>query len=223
MNLSKLVLSAILMILFCQCKVFQYEDTPRVRSRNNVKPIDGDGKCYAKCLIADITELQSEEYAIYTGDESAESVDIEVKKIIVQKGSSKWVKKKVDRNCGSPNPDDCLVWCLEEQPDEIEEIKILTDTTQSKNYEIRKIDTEVMIEKGGFTDWRPVLCGNDLTDLIIDQIQNSLRENNYYNGENTRLIDAKTKASLTRFQKDKNLPIGHLDFETLDMLGIVVD
>ena len=30
--------------------------------------------------------------------------------------STKWVKKKADRNCLSANPDDCLVWCLVEVP-----------------------------------------------------------------------------------------------------------
>jgi hypothetical protein len=30
--------------------------------------------------------------------------------------STKWVKKKADKNCLSANPDDCLVWCLVETP-----------------------------------------------------------------------------------------------------------
>lgn len=36
--------------------------------------------------------------------------------IEVSPASTKWVKKKADKNCLSANPEDCLVWCLVEVP-----------------------------------------------------------------------------------------------------------
>jgi hypothetical protein len=38
--------------------------------------------------------------------------------IVVQPASTKWVKKSASQNCLSANPDDCLVWCLVEVPEE---------------------------------------------------------------------------------------------------------
>jgi len=39
-------------------------------------------------------------------------------RVEVSPASTKWVKRKADRNCLSANPDDCLVWCLVEVPAE---------------------------------------------------------------------------------------------------------
>jgi hypothetical protein len=221
MKFKELVFCLIVIILLCQCKVFQYEDTTSMTNRSDPMPHES-GKCFAKCLITDISELQSEEYAIFTGDELEENVDVEVREVVIEKGQTKWVKKKADRNCLSSNPDDCLVWCLIEIPEVTEKMKILIDTTQSKNYEIRRIEYEVVVEKGGFTEWRSILCEDDVTVSIINQIQDSLREKKYYYSNNTEIIDTETKSSLTKFQRDNNLPVGQLDLETLDVLGITV-
>ena len=58
---------------------------------------------------------------------SIESVELErvpmeyettTERVEVSPASTKWVKRKADRNCLSANPDDCLVWCLVEVPAE---------------------------------------------------------------------------------------------------------
>ncbi len=58
---------------------------------------------------------------------SVESVEFEripmeyettTERVEVSPASTKWVKRKADRNCLSANPDDCLVWCLVEVPAE---------------------------------------------------------------------------------------------------------
>jgi len=182
------------------------------------------GKCYAKCLAPNQYTDESEEYVVYIGDESQEEVDVETVEIEVKPGGTKWVKKKMDKNCRAPNPDDCLVWCLEDSPAEIIELKILKDTSQSKNYEIRTISKQSLEQQGGFTEWREVLCERDVTLAVVTRIQSSLRELGYYDGQNARtaIIDAKTKASLTAYQKDHQLPVGNLDLETLDALGLEV-
>ena len=40
--------------------------------------------------------------------------ETQTEQIEVSPASTKWVKKKADKNCLSANPDDCLVWCLVE-------------------------------------------------------------------------------------------------------------
>ena len=39
-------------------------------------------------------------------------------RILIQPATTKWVKRKADRNCLSADPNDCLVWCLIEVPAE---------------------------------------------------------------------------------------------------------
>ena len=39
-------------------------------------------------------------------------------RIEISSASTKWVKRKADRNCISTDPNDCLVWCLIEVPAE---------------------------------------------------------------------------------------------------------
>jgi len=81
------------------------------------------------------------DYCIFTGDILMENVKIDTINIMTQPSTTKWEKRKSDKNCRSANPDDCMVWCLVEQPPIFERIIVLVDTTQSKNFVIKKIKT----------------------------------------------------------------------------------
>ena len=226
MRLKEWILFLFILMVYCQCSSFQdpyqYEEVeePVRRSTNTFgKPTGNNGECFAKCLIADIFELTTKDYIVFTGDETLEKVDIDYRKIVVQHKRTKWVKKK-SPNCRSYNENDCLVWCLVPQPEKIERLKILTDTTQSKNYEIRIIEKEILKEKGGFTEWKEVLCTDDVTPEIITTIQKALIKEDFYKGPLTGTMDQNTKSSLDDFQKFNYLPIGNLDVETLEVLGM---
>ena len=182
-----------------------------------------DGKCYGKCLIPESLTIYANEYAVYTGNELEEDVDIEVREIILQEKSNKWVKKRVDNNCLAPDPNDCVVWCLENLPEKKETLKILLDTTQSSNYIVKRIEKKPASGKKNQTDWKEVLCEKDVTPSIIGEIQNALKVNQYYSGGISGKFDGMTKKALTNFQKNSKLPIGQLDLETLDALGVIVN
>ncbi len=77
-----------------------------------------------------------------------------------------------------------------------------------------------LIKAGGFTEWREVLCGEKVTGYKISEIQTALKKAGYYTGTADNKMGAGTKAALTKFQKDKGLPIGNIDFETLKALGV---
>jgi hypothetical protein len=77
-----------------------------------------------------------------------------------------------------------------------------------------------LVKKGGFTEWREVLCGNKITGYTIRQIQKSLKDRGYNPGPIDNVLGLKTKTALTKFQRDKGLPVGQLDLETLQALGI---
>ena len=77
-----------------------------------------------------------------------------------------------------------------------------------------------LTKKGGFTEWREVLCGDKVTGYTIRQIQSALSAKGYDAGPADNILGARTKAALTKFQKDNNLPVGQLDMETLKALGV---
>ncbi len=215
----------LLACLFYQCKTIHYGNSSRLDKTNysskpsHLKP----GECYAKCLMPDQLEIYSDEYPVYIGNDLEEDVEVVIKKIELSPATTKWIKKKADRNCVSANPDDCLVWCLVEVPAETKELKILVDTTQSSNYELIKIDKKNIVEKGEYVEWKRVLCGDNITRQVIGKIQSALKISGYYQEENSFKLDRKTKTSLKKFQQENNLPMGQLDYETLDALGVVVN
>ena len=77
-----------------------------------------------------------------------------------------------------------------------------------------------LVKKGGFTEWKEVLCGDKVTGYTVRQIQDALRSRGYDPGASDNVMGARTKGALTKFQKDNGLPVGQLDFETLKALGI---
>lgn len=182
----------------------------------NAKP----GACYAKCIMPDKMGTNSQILAVYTGDEALEEVEVETREIIIKPASKEWKKKPSTRDCLSADPNDCLIWCLVDIPAEVETYKILVDTTQSTNFKMTAVNQEKLVSKGGYTEWKEVLCENQITNNLASKIQNSLKDQKFYDAAITSSFDTKTKAALREYQRANNLPIGQLDLETLDALGI---
>jgi len=211
MNYRELLFGVLIICLFVQCKMTQFN----VGSSRN-------GKCYAKCLYIDKVVTEIEEYAIYTGDANDENVEVVQKEIVIQPATTKWEKKMADRNCLSRDPDDCLVWCLVEVKPIVRTVTLLADTTQSQNYETEKIEREVKRIKGRSFEWEEVLCEEEVNPAVISEIQNALKANRYYDGEISGQLDFETKDAMREFQEYNNLPIGQFDLETLDALGVII-
>lgn len=178
------------------------------------------GKCYAKCLLQDEIEYEYEDYIVFTGDQATENVKLDYIELVIKEARTEWVKKKADRNCLSADPNDCLVWCRTETEEEYVELVILLDTFASKNFVIETIEFEYVVESSGGTEWREVVCASDVTDDLIWELKLSLSDQGYNIDLDDFSFSQNAKAQLTKFQKDKGLPIGNLDFETLKALGV---
>jgi Putative peptidoglycan binding domain len=74
--------------------------------------------------------------------------------------------------------------------------------------------------KGGFSEWREVVCNSDITVSMVKQVQRALRDRGYDPGPDDNILGARTKAALVQFQKDKGLPSGNLNIETLNALNV---
>lgn len=77
-----------------------------------------------------------------------------------------------------------------------------------------------LVKKGGYTEWREVLCVDKITSQIVRTVQAALRKEGFDPGPIDNILGPLTKAALVRYQKARGLPVGNLDIETLDALGI---
>ncbi len=128
MKVTKWIYFLIFVLVYCNCSILQdpyeYEilEDPINRSRTNFKPSGEEDACFAQSLMPNIYEMRTKEYMVFTGDEKQEEVDIIYRKIIVEQKRLKWNKSKMP-NCRSYNEEDCLAWCISEQPEKIEKLK----------------------------------------------------------------------------------------------------
>ena len=104
---------------------------------------------------------------------------------------------------------------------EVEVYFVVKDTSIVKYFEEFSFDYKVQIEEG-FREWREILCYKNITVHLYRNIQKALISNGYYVGPNGAdgQLDATSRAALVHYQKDFNLPIGSLDIETLEHMGV---
>lgn len=169
--------------------------------------------------------------------------------IMVAPASTKWVKGKGNQNCLSANPEDCQVMCLVEVPatyktvtkrvlkspeyeQEITtpaEFKFVTKRVMRTPERVVEMEVpatyktimrKVLIKKGELQGWKEVLCNDKLTTEKIVEIQKALKARGYDPGPIDDVLGAQTRAALIKYQRDKNLPVGNLNFETLKSLGV---
>ena len=68
--------------------------------------------------------------------------------------------------------------------------------------------------------FKRVVCDQDITDNMIKQIQEALLAKGFNPGPIDDIFGPKSKAALKRFQEANGLLAGHLDFETVNALGL---
>ena len=198
-----------------------YRDGPN--SFNTLVDADvprSDG-CYAKCKVAYDLQVIQTPILQYTG-EDFEDTSVEYTSIQVTEPTSRWVKKRADKNCHSSNPEDCMVWCLVEIPAQYFDYYTVVDTSVNKQFVIQKID-QTSLKDRGLTEWRKVICENNITAQFYYDLQRELSDRGYLSEEDYLPepdFSSAMKTALVQYQKDNNLPQGQLDLETLYQLGI---
>ncbi len=178
-----------------------------------------DHSCYEDCLLADRYKYSKVYFPIYT-KKNPNDVFVRQVSIPVALEYSAWVKK-MDKNCHSLNPNDCMVWRSEKMPPLVKSFYIVTDTIKCKDFKktIVKVNP-VLVESRGYLKKLEVLCPEDLNSKMISNIQQKLTDLGYYNNEINGLITDELMNSLSIFQHENQLPIGHFDIETIKSLQI---
>jgi len=86
-------------------------------------------------------------------------------------------------------------------------------------YEDEKGNQYLFFEEGYYSDIRQMYCHVHIIHPTVTEMQLILSEKGY-DVEVNDIMNSQTKAALIQFQKDNHLPIGNLDKETLDALGL---
>lgn len=83
-----------------------------------------------------------------------------------------------------------------------------------------KTVTKIKVNPGTLTEWKEILCPADINAYTIGQIQYTLSEKGYATGPVDEIMGEKTKAALVQYQRDNGLPVGQLDLQTIEALGV---
>ena len=84
----------------------------------------------------------------------------------------------------------------------------------------KTISEKVLVSEGGYTVWTEILCASQTSSTAIRNVQNALIKAGYNPGPADGIMGVQTQTALKQFQTDKGLPIGNLNLETLNALGV---
>lgn len=180
-----------------------------------------DQSCY---VTYDHPAVYSQEVAYayyrYTADGVLFPAGVVETKVGVGPVGAKWVKKKADENCLSANPEDCLVWCLVEGHENYQTVLEVIDTALVTDFVADTIWKEVLVD--AYTEEVEVICQDKITPqlaIAIHDALDSLGVSTSHIMDRDR-IGYDTYDALSTVQEKYDLPVGDLDVETLEFLGI---
>lgn len=147
--------------------------------------------CTAECNFENYYELKEIEIPVYIGDPENMTVRRDVYQMDLGNGK-------------------------------IERVVVVLDLIHVDAYEMRTYRKMTLIKEGGFKEERAILCPEEITSVILNQIQSALINEDFLpvGYEPFEEFKLELKNALSAYQLANGLPIGHLDFETLEFLGV---
>jgi len=166
--------------------------------------------------------LETVTYPVYIGSNS--NVKIKEKHILLIPEKTNWVAKKI-HGCISKDPNKCTAWYIVIESEAVYETIIIAKQPKKVPdediiWETFDIPYSTAGQVSGITEWREVLCSNQVTSMVIESIQHALIEHGYSFIDVNNQFDLSSKNALVDYQKKNGLPINVLDFETLKSLNI---
>lgn len=190
----------------------------------NAKP----GECYAKVLIPAKVEGTEETVQISEEQEVLARIipakyEIQTERVLVREARQVWkpgrgATEKVDQSTGE-------ILCLVEEPAVYKTIekRILVEPERPEyrtipaQYETITKTKTIEAER---LEWRRILCETNVTPAVIMSLQNALNKNGYDVGSVDGKYGYKTTKAVDRYQRDNNLAMNGLTYETIEHLGI---
>lgn len=73
----------------------------------------------------------------------------------------------------------------------------------------------------GLSVWQKIVCKNDLTSELINNVQQLLKAGGYEVGEADGIMGTATVTGIHNYQRDNYLAVGHLTLKTMASLGVI--
>lgn len=73
---------------------------------------------------------------------------------------------------------------------------------------------------GGTTFWNEIVCGSDVSARMVQEIADQLSNHGFQVNGVHEAMSTSLKKAMIEFQRKNELPIGQLDYQTLDALGV---
>lgn len=175
--------------------------------------------CFAKCYV--LTFEQEEDFALpeWGNEDEVFNIRLISKKELDRPMSTRWIKKKADRDCLSDDPKDCLVWCEVKVPATYQITKDYIDETP-EDFSTEAFFKTRFENLTGSLEWHPVLCKELIDEKIIQAIVKELKYENYLAQNAVVELNENTWKALHKFQVDFKLPVGNLNLATLDFMNL---
>jgi hypothetical protein len=173
--------------------------------------------CSGMLQLDPITQVIEKTHYVFTGSDTT-GLGVTATKLTVVEGRKEMVKKRISKDCVSPNPEDCYVKVLEEIPPVTMNLYTLPNTDKTKEYDIRKEKVQVVNRKGGPVS-ESIVCPKNRSSKLIKKVQTALVKLGYplvING----VYDQATALSVTDFQKSKQMAYGDLTLAVLGALDV---
>lgn len=207
---------------------------------NNGAPVIPDidfhpDSCYEKCLIQGNYGPRYFSFYEYTGD-NPNLPGIKAEKIIMQQKRPSWRKERfipikcnnetendsaLDPECDSQYPNNCLMWDLKMGNELSYVFNIVIDTVSIKDYKVNN-QFEWVAKREEVFKWTEVVCASDLNDELIRQIYDVLSVD-FRPGKTYEGFSGQFQEALIEYQQIMDLPVGGINFKTLDHMGISKD
>ncbi len=163
------------------------------------------GKCFQKCIAPDRYESYGVTFPVYMGSDA--DAPLRIESIMVAAPQKIWVKNSSGQIT------------LEDKPAAFKEIRVLADTLFYKDFKLTRFECKKLVEKAGALRETEVVCSEARTPNLFLQVSTALKSYGYMSSTTTQW-DGKFAQAVQQFQKDSSLPVGDLNLETLQMLGI---
>jgi len=101
-------------------------------------------------------------------------------------------------------------------------VLVSAETTRQETIpaEYTSISEKRLVSEGGFTVWTEILCAERQTNSKVASVQRALAAAGYNPGPIDGVMGLRTQTALKQYQQDKGLPMGNLNLETLNSLGV---
>ncbi len=210
---------------------------PRYESTTEQKLVsEGYGEWVRKIRYAGCTAVNPEDCYIMCWEEVPAKYETVSKQVLVEPGRTEVTEVPAEYRTVSKR--------VLKTPARVDEIAIpaeyrtitktvITRPAETKEIpipaEYKSIPKKIIADSGKYMEWKEVLCepNRASTPAVVEkftytitQLQQTLLDKGYNPGPIDGVIGSKTNAALEKFQQDNSLPIGGLNKDTLDALGL---